>query len=252
MQAERHDAELRLHNVHFRAAAGVGTGESVLDIGCGTGQTTREAGRAAAPGHVLGVDVSEPAIERARELTAAEGLDSVAYELADAQVHSFAPDRYDVAISRFGTMFFADPTAAFANIARALRQGARLAMLVWQVRERNEWALEIDAALDDDPGDAGPFSLGDPDATTHVLERAGFVDIRFSDVHEPVFYGPDLAAALEFVHGFRSTVSALARLEPAAAARAEERLHELLAAHLRSDDGVVFDSRAWIVTARRG
>jgi SAM-dependent methyltransferase len=252
MHAERHDAELRLHNVRLRAAAGVRPGESVLDVGCGAGQTTREAGRAAAPGHVLGVDMSAPAIERARELTAAEGLDNVAYELADAQIHPLAAERYDVAISRFGAMFFADPAAAFANIARGLRPGARLALLVWQARERNEWTLEIDAALGVDPDDDGPFSLGDPDATTRVLERAGFVEIRFSDVHEPVFYGPDVAAALEFVHGFRSTVEALANLEAAEAARAEQRLHETLVAHVRGDDGVVFDSRAWIVSARRG
>jgi SAM-dependent methyltransferase len=252
MHAERHDAELRLHNVHLRAAADVRTGESVLDVGCGAGQTTREAGRAAAPGHVLGVDVSAPAIERARALTSAAGLDNVAYELADAQVHPLAAERYDIAISRFGTMFFADPVAAFANIAHALRPGARLTLLVWQVRERNEWALEIDAALGVEPDDAGPFSLGDPDATTGILEGAGFVDVRLSDVDEPVFYGPDMPAALEFVYGFRSTVEALAGLEPPAAARAEQRLHETLAAHLRDDDGVVFDSRAWIVSARRG
>jgi SAM-dependent methyltransferase len=252
MHAERHDAELRLHNVHLRAAAGVRTGESVLDIGCGAGQTTREAGRAAAPGHVLGVDISPPAIERARELTASEGIGNVAYELADAQVHPFAAERYDVAISRFGTMFFADPAAAFANIARALRPGARLALLVWQPRERNEWTLEIDAALGVDPDDDGPFSLGHADATTRILEGAGFVDVRFARVHEPVFYGPDVADALEFVHGFRSTVEALESLEPAAAARAEQRLHETLAAHVRGDDGVVFDSRAWIVSGRRG
>jgi SAM-dependent methyltransferase len=252
MHAERHDAELRLHNVHLRAAAGVRTGERVLDIGCGTGQTTREAGRAAAPGHVLGVDVSAPAIKRARELTGAEGLDNVAYELADAQVHPLAAERYDVAISRFGTMFFADPVAAFANIGGALRPGARLALLVWQARERNEWALEIDAALGAEPDDDGAFSLGDPEATTRILERAGFVDIRFSEVHEPVFYGADVAAALEFVHGFRSTVEALASLEAAAAARAEHRLHDVLAAHRRGDDGVVFDSRAWLLSACRG
>ena len=201
MHAERHDAELRLHNVHLRAAAGVRMGESVLDIGCGAGQTTREAGRAAAPGRVLGVDVSAAAIERARELTAAEGLDNVAYELADAEVHPLAVECYDVAISRFGTMFFADPAAAFANIARALRPGARLAMLVWQARERNEWALEIDAAVGADSDVAGPFSLGDPDAATRILEGAGFVDVGFSDVDEPVFYGPDVAAAVEFVRG---------------------------------------------------
>jgi len=91
----------------------------VVDIGCGTGLTTREAAHLAAPGCVVGVDVSERMLERARELTAA---DNVRYVLADAQVHPFDPAGFDVAISRFGTMFFNDPAAAFANkIGRAPR-----------------------------------------------------------------------------------------------------------------------------------
>ena len=80
-------------------------------------------------------------------MTAAEGLDNVRYELGDAQVHRFDPGGFDVAISRFGTMFFSDPAAAFANIAAALRPEGRLVLLVWQPREQNEWARAIDAAL---------------------------------------------------------------------------------------------------------
>jgi SAM-dependent methyltransferase len=83
----------------------------------------------------------------ARELTAAERLDNVRYELGDAQVHRFDPAGFDVAISRFGMMFFSDPAAAFANIADALRPGARLVLLVWQRYEHNQWARAIDAAL---------------------------------------------------------------------------------------------------------
>ena len=142
------------------------------------GSTTREAARAAAPGRVVGVDVSERMLERARQLTAAERLDNVRYELGDAQVHRFERAGFDVAISRFGTMFFSDPAAAFANIAAALRPGARLVLLVWQRHEHNQWARAIDAALGDaarppQPG-ADPFSLGDPEATAGILERAGF------------------------------------------------------------------------------
>ena len=115
-----YDAELRAHHAHFRAAFGIGPGDEVLDIGCGTGLATREAARAAAPGRVVGVDVSERMLERARQVTAAERLDNVRYELGDAQVHRFDPARFDVAISRFGTMFFSDPAVAFANIAAAV------------------------------------------------------------------------------------------------------------------------------------
>src|SRR3954470_3862171 len=109
-----YDEELRAHNERLRDAAGVCSGERVLDIGCGAGQTTREAARAAAPAPVLGVDVARAALERARELAAAESLGNVSFELGDAQTYAFEPGRFDVAISRFGVMFFSDPIAAFA------------------------------------------------------------------------------------------------------------------------------------------
>ncbi len=142
-----YDVELRAHHEHLRAAYGISPGDEVVDIGCGTGLTTREAARAAAPGRVVGVDVSERMLERARQLTVAERLDNVRYELGDAQVHRFDRAGFDAAISRFGTMFFSDPAAAFANIAAALRPEARLVLLVWQRHEHNEWARAIDAAL---------------------------------------------------------------------------------------------------------
>src|ERR671939_225076 len=135
-----YDAELRAHHEHLRAAYGISRGDEVVDIGCGTGLTTREAARAAAPGRVVGVDVSERMLERARQLTAAERLDNVTYQLGDAQVHRFDPAGFDVAISRFGTMFFSDPAAAFSNVAVAHRPEARLVLFLWQRSEDNEWA----------------------------------------------------------------------------------------------------------------
>ena len=163
-----YDAELRRHNEVLRRAAGVQLRDHVLDIGCGAGQTTRQAARTARAGSALGVDASAAAIERAREPARAEGLRNIAFEHADAQVHRFPPDRFDLAISRFGTMFFDDPVAAFANIGRALRPAGRLVMMVWQARERNEWAVCIERSL---PGAEGPaagrpdaFSLADPPA----------------------------------------------------------------------------------------
>jgi SAM-dependent methyltransferase len=170
-------------------------------------------------------------------------------------VHRFDPAGFDVAISRFGTMFFSDPAAAFANIAAALRPESRLAMLVWQRREHNEWVRAIDAALGDaarppQPG-VDAFSLGDAEATARILERAGFAGIQFEDVHEPVFYGDDVDAALAIVRGFQDTSAALASLSDGEAARTVERLRETLAAHYSDEHGVVLDSRSWLVTARR-
>jgi ubiquinone/menaquinone biosynthesis C-methylase UbiE len=247
------DDELRAHNDRLRAATGVRAGEHVLDVGCGAGQTTREAARTAAPGEVLGIDVTERMVDRARELTAAEGLDNVRYECADAQVHGFAPEHFDLAISRFGLMFFADPDAAFANIARALRPGGRLVALVWQRREDNEWERAIVEALESPAplewGDA--FSLGDPAATQGILERAGFHDVRLDDVDAPVFYGSDANEALAWVTSFAAVRDALARLDSDARDRARERLRDTLAAHSRASGGVVLPSRSWLVSARR-
>jgi SAM-dependent methyltransferase len=252
-----YDAELRRHNEELRRACGIQSRDHVLDIGCGTGQTTRQAARTARAGSALGVDVSAPAIERARELARAEGLRNVTFERADAQVHRFPQEHFDLAISRFGTMFFDDPGTAFANIRRALRPAGRLVMMVWQAHERNEWSVAIYQSLGaaEGPislpsGGADPFSLAVPPAVTELLEAARFADVAFTDVREPVYYGPDVAAALDWVCGFTCTSEVLKRLDPAAAARALGRLREALAAHA-SDDGVWFNSRAWIVTARR-
>ncbi|GII59518.1 methyltransferase [Planotetraspora thailandica] len=251
-----YDAELRRHDQVLRRACGVRLHDHVLDIGCGTGQTTRQAARTAQAGSALGVDISAPAIERAREFARSEGLRNVTFDHADAQDHRFPQARFDLAISRFGTMFFDDPVAAFANIRRALRPAGRLVMMVWQPHERNEWAVAIHRSLAGSKGpvaaaSAGPdpFSLADPPAVKEILGAAGFADITFTDVHEPVYYGPDVAAALEWVRGFTCTSEVLKRLDPTAAARAVGRLREALAAHL-SDDGVWVDSRAWIITAR--
>jgi SAM-dependent methyltransferase len=252
-----YDAELNRYSAVLRAAWAVQPHDRVLDIGCGTGQTTREAARIARAGSALGVDLSAPAIERARTFARAEGLRNVTFESADAQAHSFAQGYFDLAISRFGTMFFDDPVAAFDNIGRALRPAGRLVMVVWQAHDRNEWDLAIQQALTGPGGRApvagdgpDPFSLADPSTVERILGAAGFADIGLTDVDEPVYYGPDTAAALDWVRGFAGTNGFLKRLDPTAAARALARLRDALAAHV-SDEGVWFDSRAWIVTARR-
>jgi SAM-dependent methyltransferase len=244
-----YDAELQLYDAVLRPAWRVGARDRVVDIGCGTGRTTRDAARLALNGTALGIDVSAPAVARARRLARDEGLRNVAFECADAQVHQFPGSRFDLAISRFGTMFFGDPVAAFANIGRALRPAGRLVMLVWQAREHNEWAVAIDRILaaDGEPGPADPFSLGEPTAATAILDAAGFADVAFTDVRRPVYYGPDVDVALGWVRGFSSTKQALERLE--SPADALDRLRELMAEH-RSGDGVWFDAGAWIVTAR--
>jgi SAM-dependent methyltransferase len=254
--ATDYDAELRLHNEVLRRACRIHRHEHVLDIGCGTGQTTRDAARMAPAGSALGVDISAPAIERARELARADRLPNVTFDQGDAQFHPFLPGHFDLAISRFGTMFFDDPIAAFANIGRALHTAGRLVMMVWQRHEENEWSVSIDRALRGREGAAlapeapDPFSLADPTTVEGTLDAAGFTSVTFADVREPVYYGEDVTAALAWVCGFARTRDVLKSLDQAFAARALERLRETLAAGA-SDDGVWFDSRAWLVSARR-
>ncbi|WP_285621454.1 class I SAM-dependent methyltransferase [Actinoallomurus iriomotensis] len=252
-----YDSELRLYNEVLRRACGVQPRDHVLDIGCGTGQTTRDAARTARAGSAHGIDLSAAAVERAGELARAEGLDNVTFERADARLHRFTQGHFDLAISRFGTMFFDEPVAAFANIRRALRRSGRLVMMVWQAREHNKWEVATRQALTGPEASmavpsAGPdpFSLADPVTVKRILTEAGFVGITLTDVREPISYGPDVNRALDWVCGFTSTTEALKRLDPAAATRALERLREALSTHM-SGDGVWFDSRAWCVTARQ-
>ena len=247
--AELFDAEARLHERRLHAAASVGAAEHVLDIGCGTGRSTRAAGRAAAAGTVLGVDISAAVLELARRLTDREGLRNVSYRLADAQVDDLAA-RYDVCISCFGVMFFADPVAAFTNIGHALRPGARMALLAWQAPERNEWYTEIDQAIGGASArGARMFSLADQHTTAGILAAAGFTDVAFTDVREPVHYGADSAQAYDFVTGLQATKDTLASLDPAAAEDALRGLRATLAGHT-TRDGVLFGARTWIITAR--
>jgi len=249
-----YDAELRRYQQRLREAMNVSPDDRVLDIGCGGGQTTREAARLASS--ALGVDTSPAMVARARELAAAEELHNVRFEQADAQAHPFPPEHFTLGISRFGTMFFTDPVAAFTNIGRALRPGARLAQLVWQHGDRQEWVAAIRRALvGDDPPPVpdvhvDPFSLADPAVVDGVLTAAGFTDVDVTDVSEPVWYGASPDAAADAVLALRIASDPLARLDADETERALDRLRSVMADH-DTTDGVWFDSRAWLVTARR-
>jgi SAM-dependent methyltransferase len=252
-----YDAELSRYNVRLRAAASVQAGDRVLDIGCGTGQATREAARSATSGSALGVDLSGAMVDRARRLSEEEGLPNVSFELADAQVHPFAPGDFTVALSRFGTMFFTDPVAAFTNIGRALRPGARLVQVVWQAYGQQEWTSAIRQALAGTDSPVAPaglthaaFSMADQTVASGVLTAAGFTAVEITDVREPIYYGPDASSALDALSGLGMAEDLVADLDAAERARARERLLLLLDAH-DTGEGVWFDSRAWLITAVR-
>jgi SAM-dependent methyltransferase len=235
-----YDAEMRFYRPRLREACGVRDGDRVLDVGCGSGQTTRDA--AVEAGHVLGVDVSERMLEHARR----QPTPNVDYLLADAATYDFEP--VDLIISRFGVMFFDDPVGAFTNLRRALRPGGRLVVLVWQPRAENEWARVIPEAIGGTYRDESAFTLGSQDVARDILTSAGFADPTFTAVHEPLYYGADVETAYANVLRLREPQALLAELDPAAAERARAALRSALAAH-DTGDGVLFDSAAWIITA---
>jgi SAM-dependent methyltransferase len=254
-RAEYFERAVARYTPPFFAAAGIGSHDRVLDIGCGAGGTTREAARRAPAGGAVGVDLSSAMLEVARRSAEREGLGNVRFVQADAQVHPFPAGSFDVAISRTGAMFFADPVAAFSNIGRALVGGGRLVLLVWQTPAANEWIIEIAGALTPGrplptppPGVPGPFSLADPDRVRTILGAAGFVEADVTGVAEPEWFGRDVDDAVSFIHGLAGWM--LEGQDDEARARALADLRRSAERHL-TEDGVEFGSAAWLVTARR-
>ena len=175
-------------------------GARVMDIGCGTGTSTIEAARLVGPdGHTLGVDISDPMLVRAREL--ARNVTNASFLTADVADHPFEDGGFDVVISRFGVMFFADPVKAFSNIRRALKPGGRLSMSCWSNLAANPWFSEAMYAAKSrlgtpppvNPDDPGPLAFRDIDRVTGILDAAGFQDIAGNAV--PVMLTPPGNAA---------------------------------------------------------
>ncbi|KUF11880.1 class I SAM-dependent methyltransferase [Pseudoponticoccus marisrubri] len=188
------------------AAAAPQRGECALDIGCGAGATTRALARAVGPeGRATGLDVSSSLLGAARAASQA-APPAPDYVLADAQLWRPATP-VDLALSRMGVMFFADPDAAFANIRAMLRPGGRLAFICWRGAEENPlFSLPHTAAVEmlgppedaaSDPDAPGPMAFRDPDRVFGILQRSGFERITIETVHPPISFPGDVTRAAE-------------------------------------------------------
>ncbi len=251
------NASLVAHTEVLLGAADVRATDRVLDVGCGTGQTTRACARRAVGGDVVGVDLSSAMLQRARERAEADGLHNVVFEQGDAQVHPFPVERFDLVMSRFGVMFFADPVTAFANLHRATAPGGRLAAVVWQPVERNDWialpraALALGRELPSIPTDApGPMGLADPDRTCRILADAGWSDVHLDDVAVPYRYGADVESATTHARDVGMLRALLEGLDDRQTEQAVDALRAVMAEH-DSHHGVRLDSRIWVVRAVR-
>jgi len=238
------------------AALAPNAGDRLLDIGCGTGQTTLAlAARVGPQGAVLGVDISQPMLEIARRRVASMRLPQAQFLAADAQTHPFEPDALDGVFSRFGVMFFADPPAAFANIRKGLKSGGRLAFVCWRPAEENPWMrpstgaafVDLPPAPPPEPGAPGPFGFADPERVRAILSGAGFADIEIS-THDQEIGGNSLEDTVKLALRV-GPLGALLREHPDRRDAVVSQLRKGFAA--RERDGRVWqDSATWIVTAR--
>jgi len=248
------------------AAAGLTPGERVLDVGCGTGPTTRDAATAVgSEGTVTGLDVSSEMLAAAAAAPVPDGAAPITWTTADVVDWSPSDGAYDAVISRFGVMFFSDPAAAFSRLAAATRSGGRLAVAVWTRRDDSDlFAIPLHAALavrrahgiedpTDIPEDGGPFSLGDVTAVVALLEAAGW-DAPSATPHQlalPFGGGLEPGAAADAAADFGPTRLALAGLDDAVRAEAVDAIARVFADHVDDDGHVVLGGSILVLTAIR-
>ena len=231
----------------------LGPGRRVLDVGCGSGETTLAL--AATGAEAVGVDISRPLLDvaqaRSRDVAHASFLE------ADAQTHAFAPASFDAVFSRFGVMFFADPAAAFTNLRRALKPGGRLAFVCWRRPEASPvLSAPMAAALAHvtpppppaDPNGPGPFAFADPERVRGILAEAGYTEVAIVP-HAEEIGGNDLDTTLALSLKI-GPLGALLRENPDKREAVLGAVRELLARH-DGPDGVKLGSATWIVTASR-
>jgi len=258
----RLDAMLAVFGQAAIEAAAPAAGERVLDVGCGAGASSLAlAARVSAGGQVLGVDISEPLIARARAL--APQNTPALFRVADASSAELPEGAFDILFSRFGVMFFRDPIVAFVHLRRALLPGGRVAFVCWRGAAENDWVRLPMAAIKGivpptalpDPEAPGPFSFGDRGRVARILTAAGFTDVAIAPFDASVAFGEgatrdaatDDAVKMTFEVGPLSR--ALADQPDDIRARASAAVRAAFADR-PGERSVMIDGAAWIVTAR--
>ena len=254
---EHQDQVLRPVLDRLIAAAGAKPGDRVIDVGCGCGATTIDFAQRVTPGgEVLGLDVSEPMLARARE-RASEDLPA-RFVHADATVHDFAPEWADLIVSRFGVMFFADPARSFANLRKGLKPGGRLVFACWREARQNPFfivplreALKHAPPLPEmDPEAPGPFAFADEPRVRRILSTAGYADIALApqDLELDIAVGGGLERAVAAALAIGPTTRMLDGQSEAVRAAAAADIRKALAAHARGAS-VPLTAAIWVVTA---
>jgi SAM-dependent methyltransferase len=257
------DAQMSEVTEALLAAAAPRPGERVIDIGCGAGGSTLALAAAVGPsGRVTGLDVSSPLLARAEERRRERGLANLAFIEADAQDHPFDPAASDLAVSRFGVMFFADPVAAFANIARALRPGGRLVFAAWAGPEHNPWfTLPQQAAVarlgpvaPAPPEAPGPMAFRDAARVTGLLAAAGLREARA----QPVDLGLPNPGGLDALMELICNIGALPRILRDKGGTPEDRaailgvVRDRFAPFATPDGGIRLPARVILFSAQAG
>ncbi|MGZ6706546.1 MAG: class I SAM-dependent methyltransferase [Solirubrobacteraceae bacterium] len=236
-------------------------GGRVIDIGCGFGDETQRIARLVGPdGEALGVDAAPRFVEASIADAAGHGVANARFEVADVQTTTF-PREFDMAFSRFGTMFFANPVPALRNIRGALAPGGRLVMIVWRRREDNDWIYRAQTIVEgfvarpeeyDEPTcGPGPFSMADADTVSAQLLAAGFADVGLHRCDLPILIGRDVEEAIDIVMSL-GPAGEILRLAGDRAAHLHGTIHDALRDGLgeyAGPDGVLAPASTWIVSA---
>tara|TARA_Y100001978_G_scaffold34598_1_gene30477 strand:+ start:5114 stop:5959 length:846 start_codon:yes stop_codon:yes gene_type:complete len=232
----------------------------ILDIGCGCGATTIEIAKMIPKGHVTGLDISIPMLDRAEKFASEMSLSNIDFQVKDVQTEEINSNHYDIAFSRFGVMFFEDPYEAFKNINQSIKENGQLVFVCWQHPSLNPWqslSLQVIKEYLDlpspPPKSPGPFAFEDKDYIEDILKVTDFKDISIADNQEDIvmFSGKSIREACEDYLTINPVVTEM--LKNSGNELKEEILEALIAkfSSFHNNDGLLFPSATWIVSATK-